>query len=255
MPLSSTKPAALLLAVAFVLALLVGLVGSAGRADSRPRSIAPAEPREPGRASVVLRTPVAPLPDEVEPPPAPARKEKKPAPPSRSARVKLTGIVLRPEGEPAAGAQVVLGQQHAGCDPEGRFELELSADVGSADLVAFEPGHEPVLRPVFGASLGAGGENSVRLVLGPETLTLSGTVVGTNGQPLEGWTVELDGHDLLATFGLREAARTDGDGRFTLGDVSAGVHVVRAWKDRRELAFRSAPAAAGETGISIVAEE
>ncbi len=255
MPRSSTKPAVLLLAVASVLALLVGLVGSSGRPTSGPRSVAPSEPRPPERSSVALRTPVLPSPEKVEPPAAPARAKKQSATPTKTAREKLTGIVLRPEGEPAPGARVVLGQQHTSCDAEGRFELVLSVDVGAADLLAFEPGRGPVLRPAFGASLGAGGEHSVRLVLGAETLTLSGTVARSNGQPLEGWTVELDELDLLANFGLRELVRTDGEGRFTLGDVPAGVHVLRAWKDQRELAFRSAPAAAGESGIKIVVDD
>jgi hypothetical protein len=252
MPRSSTKPAVLLLAVASVLTLLVGLVGSADRTTSSPRALPPAEPRAPARASVVLRTPVPPSAQEVEPQSTPPKTAKKSA---RSARRSVTGIVLRPEGEPAAGARVALGRKLARCDAEGRFELELFDDNGAEDLLAFESGHEPVLRAAFGASIEANGEHSVRLVLGPETLTLSGTVVGASGSPLAGWSVELDELDPLADLGLREQVLTNGNGQFSFGDVPAGVHVLRAWKERRELSFRSQPAAAGESGITIRVEE
>lgn len=251
MPRSSAKPAVLLLGVAAVLTLLVGLVGSAGRPPSAPRAVPPAEPRAPSRARVVLRTPVAPA-VEAEQPSKPAKSAKKPA---RAARRSLTGIVLRPAGEPASGARVALGRQLAQCDAEGRFELEVLDGESAGDLLAFESGHEPALRPAFATGLAASGEHTVRLVLGPETLGLSGTVVGPSGQPLAGWTVELDELDPLADLGLREQVLTNGNGHFSVGDVPAGVHVLRAWKERRELAFRSAPAAAGESGILIRAQE
>jgi len=251
MPRSSTGPVWFLVAVASLLASLVGLVVSSGRPSSGPRSIAPAEPWEARRTKVVLSPPAPPLADETEPPVAPPRTSA-PAPRTRVVLERVTGIVLRPEGEAASGARVVLGRQHARCDARGRFELVLAGDEGRADLVAFEPGREPALHPAFGASLGAGGEHVVRLVLGAETLTLSGSVTDADGRPLKGWTVELDGADVLADFRLREDVRTDADGRFELSDVPAGVHVLRAWRDRRELAFRSAPTSAGESGITIV---
>jgi hypothetical protein len=124
--------------------------------------------------------------------------------------------------------------------------------VGDADLIAWEPGHEPVLRPAFGASLAAHGETRVRLVLGPETLVLEGSVIGTDGRAAIGWTVELDGFDPLASFGLREPVRTDDDGRFVLTDVPDGTHLVRAWKTNPRAAFRSPPAASGTSGLTIV---
>jgi hypothetical protein len=118
--------------------------------------------------------------------------------------------------------------------------------------VAFEPGFEPAVRRGVGSM--PGGPLEVRLVLGAETLSLSGRVIARDDRPLKRWVVELDGPDVLQDYGLREEVRTDGDGRFVLSDVPAGVHVVRAWRERRELAYRSAPASAGEVGLTIVAE-
>ena len=243
----------LLLVVASVLAVLVGLVGSGERPVTQRSPPPPAEPRR-ERAQVRLATPVASDDAADEPrvaPPEPVR----PADSIRGLRGRLTGIVLLPGGEPAAGARVVLAQQQARCDREGRFELDLAPVRSGADLLAFAPGHEPVLQPAFGATLGRGGEHSVRLVLGPETLTLGGVVLGAQDRTLEGWTVELDGPDVLADFGLRDVVRTGANGRFVLEDVPAGVHVVRAWKDRRDLAFFSPPTSAGETGIRILVTE
>jgi hypothetical protein len=243
----------LLLAVASVLAVLVGLVGSGERPAPRRPPPPPAEPPA-ERAQVRLATPVTRAVAEADAGAVPSERAR-PARSTRDPRGRLTGIVVLPGGEPAAGARVVLGQQQARCAADGRFELELAPVRRGADLLAFAPGHEPVLKPAFGATLGRDGDYTVRLVLGAETLTLSGTVVGAGKRPLEGWTVELEGRDVLTDFGLRDAVHTGADGTFVLNDVPAGVHVVRAWKERREVAFSSAPTSAGETGIEILVPE
>jgi hypothetical protein len=254
MPRSPTGSVWLLVAIAAVLASLAGLVASGQRVpETRPP--APAEPSPPRRTRVELIAPPTVPADEATPSVAFAGKAKQAVAATPDERLRLRGVVLLPEGGPAAGARVVLAQQHVTCDPEGRFELVLPSLRSGADLLAWASGHEPALHAAFGAGLGKSGEHSVRLVLGPETLTLSGTVAGADGQPRKGWTVELDGPDVLSDFGLRDPVRTRADGAFVLDDVSAGVHVLRAWKEHRERAFRSAPASAGESGIMIVAYE
>jgi hypothetical protein len=253
--MSHPSPKTLLLigSVAVALALVLGLAGTVGRANARARS-APAD-RAPDRepAAPTLHTPEV-LPSLEGKVPVPSTSEVQPAAPvpseARASDRRLVGLVLRPDGEPAARARVALGKQHGRCDAEGRFELALAAAVAEADLIAFEPGFEPALRPAFRAN--PEGESHVRLVLGPESLTLSGTVVGEDGEPQKNWTVELDGPDPLATFGLRESVRTSDDGRFVLTDVPAGTHVVRAWKKKVEAAVRSIPADAGTTDLAIV---
>ena len=237
-------------------ALLIGLVRSGERPDSRARASRSLEPWKPAEP-VSLRVPIVPAPAEV----APARPSR-PGPTEaaqatneqRREPARLSGLVLRPEGDPASDARVVLGEQRARCTPDGRFELVLADGAAPADLLAFEPGYEPVLRPAVGAGLAAGATHELRLVLGPSTLSLTGTVTTRAGEPLAGWTVELDGLDPLATFGLRESVLTDAEGRFLLSDVPNGVHVVRAFAAQRELAFRSPPIAAGEEGLIVLAD-
>jgi hypothetical protein len=248
MPAPAPKPTLWLAAVAALMALLAGLVGSARRAATHPRALAPLEPRlEAGPRETVLATP-RPI-AEVAPAPAPERSANPPpvvaAPPAR-----VLGLVLRPDGEPAAGASVKLGGQRARASNEGRFELVLVAGLAGQDLIAHLTGFEPAVLARFG-DLSVGRED-VRLVLGPATLPLTGTVIDAAGLPLKGWTVELDGPDALRDYGLREPVRTDIEGRFVLNDVPAGVHVVRAWKKQRERAVLSAPATTGEQGLTIV---
>lgn len=245
-------PLFLLGGVAALLLLLVGLVGSADRTVSGPRARAFGEPSVPAApARTELRSPLVLAPAEYGPAPEPAVEA---AASTRTEDARLVGLVLRPDGEPARGARVVLGQQHGRCDADGRFELALPPDVAGADLIAFEPGFEPVLRPSFGSALAHGGESRVSLLLGPETLSLSGMVRTSDGTPLKNWNVELDELDPLVSFGLRERVRTDGKGAFLLTDVPAGTHVVRAWKERPSAAFRSEPFAAGASGLAIVVD-
>jgi hypothetical protein len=247
---AASKPVFLLAVVAATMALLVGLVGSARRAPASVRTLAPLEPWTPaGPAETVLATPRPVGAEDPAPPAAPQGSSS--TAPAAPKHVLVRGVVLRPDGEPAAQARLKLGGQVARSSAEGTFQMAFSTGSEGDDLVAFLPGFEPAVRPAFGSS--PSGEYDVRLVLGPETLALAGTVVDAVGHPLKGWTVELDGPDPLRDYGLREAVRTDHEGRFVLGDVPAGVHVVRAWRKQRENPTRSGPAAAGEQGLTIVA--
>jgi len=250
-PSHTPKTLSLLAAMAAMLALAVGLVSSARRASPRARP-APATSAATfaERERDGLHTPEILPPAEAELAPAPRTPETPRA--TRTERARLEGLVLRPDGEPAARAQVLLGTLRVECEADGSFELQLPGDLDGADLVAWEPGFELALRPAFGASLASSGASHVRLVLGAETLTLEGTVQQEDGTPAPGWTVEPDGLDPLAAFGLRAPVRSDESGRFVLSDLAAGSHVLRAWKDSPRAAFRSTPAAAGATGVVIV---
>jgi hypothetical protein len=200
----------------------------------------------------VLSTPIVLPPLEPEAA-APARTST-PARALAAPTARLVGVVFRPEGEPASGARVLLGQQQAHCSADGRFELLLAPHGAGEDLLAFEPGHEPVLRANFTATQTPDEDAELRLVLGPPTHALHGTVVDRDGRPQKGWTVELDEPDPLADSGLRERVRTDAAGSFVITDVPEGIHVVRAWRERAEFAVRSTPIAAGERGLTIVVD-
>lgn len=254
MPHPSHTPKTLLLlgAMAALLALVVGLVGSARRASPRERPAPAAGPTvSVARTLDGLHTPEILPPAEAEAAPAPARPLAA-TPTERTERPRLVGLVLRADGEPAGRAQVVLGDLRTECAADGRFDLLLAGDYQGADLLAWEPGQEPVVRVAFGAGLPASGETFARLVLGPTTLTLEGAVLHEDGTPAGGWTVELDGPDPLASYGLRAPVRSDDGGRFTLTDVPAGSHALRAWKDSPRSAVRSVQAAAGSSGLSIL---
>jgi len=255
-----SQPVLLLGAIGAVLLLVIGLVrvldGGPERTFTLP-AWRPGDMRVPAGSPLRPPTTLPPLleePDVALEESTTAAPVHEPAPPATTSTLPvahLGGLVLRGDGTPATGARVVLGKQHARCDPQGRFEMTVADPGGATDLLAFEPGSEPAVRPAFGASLAGGGEFNVRLVLGPETLALAGRVIDREGAGLKGWTVELDGTDLLSDFRLRERVRTDGEGRFEIPDVPVGTHVVRAWRERAEEALRSEPAAAGERGIVI----
>ena len=241
---------ALLIAVAASLGVLIGIVGAARREPGSRGSalVLPVRAPEalsarvPVAASEVISSATEPADEQ---PPAAAQ----PATPSRA---RVVGFVFHLDGSPAEAARVLLCGQEERADAEGRFELSVLADPARADLVAFVSGYEPALRPAFGGELVPGTTYEVRLVLGSPTTTVSGHVLDHDGNALKNWNVELDGPDPLAELGLRERVRTDSEGAFTLIDVPAGVHILRAWKERRELGYLSAPIEAGASGTTVV---
>lgn len=242
---------ALLIAVACSLGVLIGIVGAARREPGRHEATRQSSAL-PEVSYSSTRTELAPAELPSEPLPAPSAPSATQVGTPR-AGAHVTGLVFLPDGSPAANAHIVLGKQHARADGEGRFELQAPERQTEGDLVAFLSGYEPAVQAAFATDLVADASYQARLVLGPPSATLAGHVRDAEGLPMKNWTVELDGRDLLADLDLRERVRTDAEGAFTLFDVPAGVHVVRAWKERRELAHYSDPAEAGSEGVTVVA--
>lgn len=106
----------------------------------------------------------------------------------------LTGVVVRASGSPAERALVLLGDARAKCDERGAFRL-LPPTVLNDDLplVATESGSQAAVVPSFGRVVrhATEGLEPVRLVLGPEPLSIRGRVLDEVGGPLEGATVSL----------------------------------------------------------------
>ena len=237
---------ALLIAVAASLGVLIGVVGAARREPSRSTPRTWTVDSSPGAPRDELAPAARPAPEAAPEPRAKAPAQESAQPPAR-----VVGLVVLPDGTPAEGARVRVGNQEERADADGRFDVRVPPADGALDLVAYLAGHEPSVTPSFVSGGARGAVHEVRLVLGPPSLTLAGLVLDNHGRPLKNWTVELDGHDALARLGLRERVRTDETGAYTLGDVPTGVHVVRAWKDRPEGAWRSEPVQAGSTGVVI----
>ncbi|HEX6886258.1 MAG TPA: carboxypeptidase-like regulatory domain-containing protein [Planctomycetota bacterium] len=256
MPSAPPKPTLLLAAIAAGMALLVGLVGSSHRAASPAPALGPLTPWPVVEHRATRLAPPRALTAEeasAETPTAAPRTVEPADPAGDAPRTHLGGLVVRPDGQPADGARVKLGQRLARCTADGRFQLRLDAGLEAEDLIAHLPGFEPAVLARFGAS--ASPTYDVRITLGPETRTLVGTLVDASGHALPGWTVELDGPDVLRDHGLREPVLTDQEGRFSLPDVPAYPQVVRAWREHRERAAFSLPTEPGDPGLTIVAGE
>lgn len=197
--------------------------------------------------------------------------------PDARIRARITGEVVLEDGSPAAGADVAYGRQSTRADGAGKFELEV-ADLASADapLVARHAGLVAARIENFGARLTApgGAERSalaagvgtphradgvaatnranvqelhgIRLVLGGRALAITGRVLDADGRPAKGWRVELrDGSS------SEDAGRTDRQGRFVLGGLAPGAHVLRARGTRPGETLESDPIDAGARDVEL----
>jgi hypothetical protein len=175
-------------------------------------------------------------------------------------RAHLVGKVVRPDGDPASGATVLLAGSCTLTDDAGAFELVPACDPAGAELVVVEPGFGPLVVPDFGSGLVGGGihaAGSLRLP-GPG-LTLAGRVRRASGAPLADVEVELLDDmevDCLDDSVERTAAgyapgqpRTDGEGRFEVRGLLPAEYRLRIG-GRHFGRFR-----AGTAGLWLVVDE
>ncbi len=154
----------------------------------------------------------------------------------------LDGRVVDADGEPLAGARVILARDRAGVpaaadpawqpaatDRAGRFRFTGLPAAGTLHLRAWQAGYLHRWEPLSAAARRA----EVVVVLAP-ALRLAGQVVGAGGEPLPGASVLLE-----AAQGGRYRRRTDDRGRFELEGLEAGGYTLRAHFE----AARSAPLA------------
>ncbi len=178
----------------------------------------------------------------------------------------IGGIVVYADGSPAPGSSVRLGENNetrAGAD--GRFRLLVHEDYEDAPLIAFHAGVQPAVIADFGESLRDRSRSSeeIRLVLGPEALSIEGTVQHVDGEPAAGWVVALASgleatrHRIPPTYveelvaSAAEGVTTDAAGRFHVGGLRDETYVLRIWDPTSLVLLTSDPVRAGADDVSI----
>jgi len=171
----------------------------------------------------------------------------------------LHGVVLYANGLPAQGAQVRLGGPIARADEAGLFRLPLGWHEPGTPLVAVIEGHQPAVRPDFGAEVEAQGGRPapVELVLGGPALAIEGRVLDSAGEPCVGWELALDDGTEVSQLSIPVdyvedmvrgdalSVRTDRDGRFTVDGLADRDYTLRAWDPASLVMVRSDPIPAG----------
>jgi len=144
------------------------------------------------------------------------------------------GVVALPDGSPAAGAQVSVGDAQTLAGPDGAFELAVPVPAPTADLVARLEPHAPVRAAGVGRDLLAGDVEGLAPRFGAPGLALEGRIVDGEGTPQKRWSVEaLDPSGEPAGI----ARHTRKDGVFRIDGLGPGPHTLIArGRDRDELA-------------------
>jgi RNA polymerase sigma factor (sigma-70 family) len=187
------------------------------------------------------------------------RETKQPPTDAESQSQEVKGVVLKPDGKPAAGAQLYIWtdavktfaemKPAAATDDDGKFKFEITpkTQVEGAKLVAVAKGFAPDW-----ATLGGSRKDSdITLRLVAADVAVTGRILDLEGRPIQGITVELrwvgknangpiadwikrfvdvhekgawnneDGLDIIRPWGLGVPlnAMTDKDGRFKLTGI------------------------------------
>jgi RNA polymerase sigma factor (sigma-70 family) len=184
---------------------------------------------------------------------------KQPSAKADAQAIEIKGVVIKPDGKPAAGAELYLWNDSikafadlkpvATAGEDGRFKLEITAKVQAegAKLVAVAKGFAPDW-----VSIGANRkDDNINLRLVEADVAVTGRILDLEGRPIQGVTVELrwvgknpngpmadwikrfvdvhekgawnneDGLDIIRPWGLGVplTAMTDKDGRFKLEGI------------------------------------
>lgn len=160
----------------------------------------------------------------------------------------LTGIVVKPSGEPIEGASVRFGFEETRTAADGSFALPLPVDPDAdLPLVAGHAKEGVVHLPNFGSVLLAEAPQApppTTLVLPGESLSIAGRVVDARGDPLAGWIVSIT-EGTPATRNMTPPVLVEGFGRPRLGGVPSGPEGTFALEG---LLDRSYPMRAYERG-------
>ena len=173
------------------------------------------------------------------------------------------GVVTFPDGSPAEGAEVRLGQSKTTTDRDGRFELPRRAwTPDDTILIAMLRGWQPA---VWG-EIGPAPEEAMRvgplaLTLPGRSLAISGRVELSNGKPAEGWRVVLKDPTVIdhnnnpppTTENLGDPfsslVRTDERGRFEANELADRAYTLRFWHPETYVVFELGPIPAGAVDV------
>jgi RNA polymerase sigma factor (sigma-70 family) len=176
---------------------------------------------------------------------------------------RLAGVVLLPDGTPAAGARVVAARAAEGPSKPPGHRLEHAASAGPDGRFALpdvEAG--PLSVWVTLASLpelhrtGVESDSDDLVLKLAPAASVEGSVKGSDGKPLSGFVVSLlvpeRGYD-----GGKEVARTTGEGAFRLDGLAAGSYQLRVRAPDGGNAVQAVSLGTGErkTGLQLVVRE
>lgn len=183
----------------------------------------------------------------------------------RGAAELVRGVVLLPDGDPAAEARVAFGVTTTVADANGRFELAATDGERPACVRALLPGFQPALatREEFGGTWP--GELTLRL--GGDLLAIEGRVFGPDGVPVPHarvwlaeptWFGALEG-DVIAVETLLGGGErrfwayveTDGDGSFALTGLGTRDYRLKVVDPHSLLLLETEPIAAGTRDVRL----
>ncbi len=188
------------------------------------------------------------------------------------------GLVLTPDGTPAAQALVSMGVRSVHSGPDGRFALALEEWREDGVLQAVKHGHLPgTARFDPDRPAGTSAEQPLTLVLGPTPLALRGRVLDADGRPAanvvvytpdttyfgqaprdaDGITISGDAtvealvHDVRRRWFEPLETRTDAAGRFALEGLLDREYALYALDPRTLAAATPRLVRAGRDGIEL----
>jgi hypothetical protein len=178
---------------------------------------------------------------------------------------KLRGIVLLPDGDPAVGARVRLGDLSAQTGDDGRYALPLVTQLDDElPLAAGLDDHAPALIERYGATVNAAQPLTppeAVLQLGP-ALAIGGVLLDQTGEPASGWQIQLhDGTEISRMRFPPElaekvgkgiiSASTKADGKFRLTNLLPRDYTLLARNQKTLQTFYSDPIPAGDTDVVL----
>lgn len=186
-----------------------------------------------------------------------------------SVALRVTGIVLDPEGNPMPGVGVRTNFRQARTDENGRFELEGSFEPKDLVLATWKEGYSPAVFEDLGRHLREHADAFPGVPPDPITLRLSeplsieGRLVGTDGRGRRGFRVILLDPTILDLYsvpfrtaegpGWNTATEmvTGAGGRFEISGLRDRAYQLRFVDEDSLVSHESEPIEAGSRGVIV----